>query len=214
MINVLNIMKQKGFTLIELLVVVAIIGILATIVLSSLGSARMKAKDSAVQASLSNYRSAAELEFNDGDYTDLCSSSESFTTLVYGILDKGGDVPEEGGCISDNTSYRIIATLPSATASLNSYTAYAAGEDAFCINSNGMAVKGMYEDMSALTAPACSAAETGGGGACLDNCFCVNTCTNECNYFVAPNSFGNYGAMPQPECSGAPDCTVGNPPCK
>ena len=36
---------QKGFTLIELLVVISIIGLLASGVLASLNSARMKARD-------------------------------------------------------------------------------------------------------------------------------------------------------------------------
>ncbi len=68
--------KNKGFTLIELLVVIAIIGILASVVLASLNSARKKGADAAVKANLSNTRAQSEIIYdNDSNYNAVCGAN-------------------------------------------------------------------------------------------------------------------------------------------
>lgn len=55
------IIYKKGFTLIELLVVVSVISLLATVVLTSLGTDRNKAKDAKIKNLLSQMRAQAEI---------------------------------------------------------------------------------------------------------------------------------------------------------
>ena len=68
---------MKGFTLIELLVVIAIIGILSSVVLASLNTARNKGADTAVKANLAGARAQAELFYdaNGKSYANLCGQT-------------------------------------------------------------------------------------------------------------------------------------------
>jgi prepilin-type N-terminal cleavage/methylation domain-containing protein len=89
---------SKGFTLIELLVVIAIIGVLASTVLTSVNSARIKARDARRKADLRQISLALELYYdaygaypphrpsnscggNRADWaTSLCTNSNWLTT--------------------------------------------------------------------------------------------------------------------------------------
>lgn len=68
--------SPKGFTLIELLVVIAIIGVLASVVLASLNSARKKSRDARRVADVKQVQLALELYFdsNGNQYPEALSS--------------------------------------------------------------------------------------------------------------------------------------------
>lgn len=59
---------SRGFTLIELLVVIAIIGILSTLVLLQLGTARQRSRDAKRVADVNQIRSAIEMFYDDNGY--------------------------------------------------------------------------------------------------------------------------------------------------
>jgi len=56
-----KILTHKGFTLIELLIVIAIIGVLSSIIITSLNNARSKAKDAKIKSTMQQMRNQAEL---------------------------------------------------------------------------------------------------------------------------------------------------------
>ena len=87
--NFTHYQKSSGFTLIELLVVVAIIGLLSSIVLASLNSARSKARDAYRISSIRQVQTALELYYDtNGSYppsgdVDLTTGLAGPLTLTY-----------------------------------------------------------------------------------------------------------------------------------
>jgi prepilin-type N-terminal cleavage/methylation domain-containing protein len=79
----------QGFTLIELLVVIAIIGILASVVLVSLQSARKKGNDSRVMSGVQQLRVALESSFNGSDYSAAFAATAAPTAGVGGYAFTG-----------------------------------------------------------------------------------------------------------------------------
>jgi prepilin-type N-terminal cleavage/methylation domain-containing protein len=128
---------NNGFTLIELLVVIAIIGILAAIVLASLGTARNKGKIASATGSMSSMRAQAELGNNNGQYiASLCSTAN--TATAGGLLELVTAAEQQAGSGKVNCDEAGTKDAWAAEVDLTGIGATGA-TSFFCVDSNGYA---------------------------------------------------------------------------
>ncbi len=101
--------RTRGFTLIELLVVIAIIGILSTLAIVALSSARQKARDSKRVADMNQITRALELYYNDSNsYPTLITPGQplAFGSTTYLAQVPSNPVPQnDGDCSNNNYTY-------------------------------------------------------------------------------------------------------------
>lgn len=123
---------NRGFTLIELLVVIAIIGILSSVVLASLNTARGKGANAAVKANLSGLRATAELYYDNngnsyGAANAICSGAGGFGSALTAADAAGGGANK---CYSDADSWVVVTELKVTDGTSTS----------FCVDSAGKAI--------------------------------------------------------------------------
>jgi len=118
--------SSKGFTLIEMLVVVAIVGILSATVLSALGPARNKAKDTRIISSIKQSLIIAETLYDSNNTSHYAAAATAFTNKTFGFGNLYTDVTNQGGQLKISVVSNSVA-----------FSSLLASTGTYCSDSNG-----------------------------------------------------------------------------
>lgn len=137
--------RSRGFTLIELLVVIAIIGILSSVVLASLSTARNKGTDAAIQSNLSAIQSEAEIYYgstgaNSYGGGNLSSCSGTAPATLAGGIWSDATIIKAINAVTKITDAPICGSSKSAYAISAKLLVGVGGKMNWCLDSTGSAM--------------------------------------------------------------------------